>query len=185
MPPENPELARWFSEEIQPHESALRAFLHVRFPTLVDIDDLVQETYVRLLRMREVGKASLTRAYLFVTARNVALDLVRRNQVAAIISLAEIDRLAVVTDEPDAAETLDHDYELEILVEAINTLPDRCREIFVRRRFENLSHKEIARKLGIAENTVNAQLVIGMLRCRKYLRARGLMQENSDANKRL
>jgi RNA polymerase sigma-70 factor (ECF subfamily) len=40
MPSENPELARWFAEEIQPHESALRGFLHARFPTLVDIDDL-------------------------------------------------------------------------------------------------------------------------------------------------
>lgn len=173
MPPPTDQ-ARWFAQEVQPHEPALRAYLRSRFPSLHDIDDLVQESYARMLRAREAGKARLTRAYLFVTARNLALDEIRHTNVIAIQSLAEIDESSVVEGRPDAAEAASCDQEVEILAEAIATLPTRCREIFVLRRYRELSHREIARQLGIAENTVNAQLVIAMLRCREYLRQRGI-----------
>jgi RNA polymerase sigma factor (sigma-70 family) len=178
------ELSRWFVEEIQSHEHDLRAYLRGRFPSLGDIDDLLQETYARILRAREVGKASLTRAYLFVTARNAALDQLRRNRPVSLDRIAEIDPSAVVEERPDAAESASHDQELEILAEAIASLPERCREIFILRRYHDLSHKQIAQKLGLAGNTVNAQLVTGMLRCREYLRARGVTPERSHARKR-
>lgn len=50
-PMSSAEQARWFSEHVQPHEPALRAYLSKRFPSLPDHDDLVQETYARLLRV--------------------------------------------------------------------------------------------------------------------------------------
>lgn len=167
--------ARWFAEEVRPHEPALRAYLRGRFSILTDdVDDIVQETYARLLRAREAGKASLTRAYLFVVARNVALDLIRHNQVISIDALADIERLSVIEDRPSAAETISHEQELALLAEAIRALPPRCAEIVTLRRLEGFSHREIAQKLGIAESTVNAQLAIGLMRCRHYLCAHGV-----------
>lgn len=62
MPPLNPEQARWFAEEVQPHEPELRAFLHRHFPTVQDIDDLVQEAYLRLIRARSTGAIAEPRA---------------------------------------------------------------------------------------------------------------------------
>ena len=47
MPP--PDQAVWYAESVRPHEPALRAFLSRQFSSLPDHDDLVQETYVRLL----------------------------------------------------------------------------------------------------------------------------------------
>lgn len=182
MPP--PDYAQWFAEQVQPHEPALRAYLRGRFSSLHDIDDLVQETYARILRAREVGKASLSRAYLFVTARNAALDQLRRKRLISIEEIAEGEQLAVVDERPDAAEAASHAQEIALLCEAIATLPKRCREVFVLRRFHDLSHAEIAVRLGISENTVNAQLVTGMLRCRAYLRACGVTQERSHARAR-
>jgi RNA polymerase sigma-70 factor (ECF subfamily) len=58
------ELFRWFAEEIQPHEPALRAYLHGRFPTLRDLDDIVQDTYARLLRAKESGSIRHPKALL-------------------------------------------------------------------------------------------------------------------------
>ena len=177
--------ASWFREEIQAHEPALRAYLRGRFPSLRDIDDLVQETYARILRARETGRATLSRAYLFVTARNAALDQLRRHKIISVEALAEFDPLSVVADAPDAAETTSHAQELQILADAIATLPERCRQVFILRRYHDLSHKEIARQLGIAENTVNAQLVMAMLRCREYLRAHGVTtRERSHGHER-
>ncbi|HEY1109059.1 MAG TPA: RNA polymerase sigma factor [Opitutaceae bacterium] len=184
------EQSQWFSQAIRPHESELRAYLRGRFPTLPDVDDLVQETYARLLRARASGQATLTRAYLFVVARNVALDLVRREKIVAIDRLAEIDGLSVVEERPDAAETLNHEQELALLDDAMRALPPRCREILTLRRIEGLSHRSIAEKLGIAESTVNAQLAIGLMRCRRYLCAHGVaracipMPENPPADVR-
>ncbi|MBM3853877.1 MAG: RNA polymerase sigma factor, partial [Verrucomicrobia bacterium] len=165
--------ARWFMEQIQPHEAALRTYLRGRFSSLQDVDDLVQETYARLLRAREIGRASLTRAYLFTVARNVALDVLRHRHAVPIMALEEIDRWAVVEDQPDAAEALSHQQELDLLADAIRTLPPRCGEIVRLRRIAGLSYQDIAARLGVTESTVNAQLAIGLIRCRHYLSAHG------------
>jgi RNA polymerase sigma-70 factor (ECF subfamily) len=168
------EHSRWFREEIRPHERELRAFLQRRFPTIGDLDDVVQETYARLLRAKNGGTATLTRAYLFVIARNVALDLLRRDRTVSLEQLGEIEPWRVVEEKPDAAEALSHEQELQLLADAMSALPPRCREILTLRRIEGLSHRAIASRLGIAEGTVNAQLAIGLMRCRSYLCAHGV-----------
>ena len=87
--------------------------------------------------------------------------------------------LAVLEDSRDPAETLTHDQELELLAAAIESLPQRCRLVVKLRKLWGLSYEEIARKLGISVNTVNAQLAKGMSLCREYLRERGI--EHYDA----
>jgi RNA polymerase sigma-70 factor (ECF subfamily) len=184
LPPADTEQTRWFIEEVQPHEPALRAYLHGCFPTLPDTDDLVQDAYARLLRARDAGKVSHPKAYLFATARNAALDLFRREKIVSIQGIADIEHLSVLEDRPDAAEAASHDQEIAILNEAIDSLPNRCREILIMRRLRDLSHRAIAQSLGISEHTVNAQLAIGLLRCRKFLQVRGVLKGASSASKR-
>jgi RNA polymerase sigma factor (sigma-70 family) len=168
------EQARWFIQEVQPHEATLRGFLRQRFPTIGDIDDIVQETYARLFRERRAGRVFEARSYLFPVARNVAIDTFRRNRTIAFGGLGEIDRLGVLEERPDAAEAASYHQEIELLHEAIARLPERCREIFALRRLHGLSHREIALKLGISENTVDAQLCNGLFRCRQHFIARGV-----------
>jgi len=177
----NSEQSRWFAEEVQPHEPALRAYLRGCFPALQDIDDLVQDAYARLLSARNAGTVNHPKAYLFATARNAALDLFRRRKIVPCGALAEIDQLSVLEEGPDAAERASHDQELAILTDAIRGLPERCRQILMMRRLQELSHREIAQALGISENTVNAQLAIGVLRCRKHLMAHGVLKGTRHA----
>ena len=165
---------RWFEEEVQPHESSLRAYLRGRFPTLEDFDDLVQETYARLIRARNAGPITSTKALLFATARNAALDQFRRQQVISFEAIADLDRLSVLEDKPDAAGVADHEDEIQLLKEAIQALPKRCGQVVTLRKIYGLSHKEISEKLGITKNTVNAQITLGVERCRQYLLARGV-----------
>src|SRR5258708_30244283 len=84
MPPQDSETARWFEEQVRPHEPGLRAWLRSHFPSLVDADDLVQDAFIRLLRAREAGPIENPRAFLFATARNVALDLYRHQRVITL-----------------------------------------------------------------------------------------------------
>ena len=169
--------SQWFAEEVRPHEPALRAYLHSRFPSLRDSDDLVQETYARLLRVREKGAIRSTRALLFVTARNAAHDLFRRKQSIPIDGIANLDQLAVLEDEPSASEVLDRKQKLALLHEAMQALPERCRQVFMLKRIDGLSYEEIGAQLGISRNTISAQITTAMLRCREYLAARGHLND--------
>lgn len=176
MPPQDAEYDRWFSEEVQQHESSLRAYLHLQFPQFPDIDDLIQETYYRLMRARECRPVKATRPFLFATARNAALDYFRRRRTVTINGIADIESLSVIDDRPGVAESACRENELQILAEAIQSLPERCRLVITLRKVQGLSHREISEKLKISENTVNAQMAVGVIRIRDYLRERGIKE---------
>jgi RNA polymerase sigma factor (sigma-70 family) len=162
MPRENTEQALWFAEHLQPHEATLRAWLRSRFPSNCDFDDIVQEAYLRVLRARETTAVSMPKAFLFATARNLALGRVRHQAVCDEVPLAEIDLLAVLDENAEVPRIVGRSQELEMLTDAIQSLPERCRQVFTLRKIYGLSQKEVAAQLGIAEHTVEAQGTIGL-----------------------
>lgn len=169
------DLDRWFREEVAVHEPALRAYIRRAFPVVTDQDNLVQETFVRMVQARRTGSVDHPRGYLFTTARNLALELMRRRKIISFESLAEIEALPISTDEPGVPEKVGLKFDLELLTQAIQSLPERCRAVLTLRKIEGLSQREIAARLGIAEHTVEAQVANGMRRCAQYLRERGAM----------
>jgi RNA polymerase sigma-70 factor (ECF subfamily) len=173
--------ARWFAEEVQPHESSLRSYLRSVFPALPDVDDFVQESYARLIRAHAAGRVSYAKAFLFTTARNAALDFFRRRKVVAIETMAEPAELAVIEDRPDAADAMNRQQELEMLADAVRGLPDRCRQVLTLRLLYGYSHKQIGGELGISEHTVKAQLAKGMRRCADYFAQRGIISPRAGA----
>lgn len=175
MPPLDSDTSRWFHTEVHPHEPALRAFLLRRVPTISDIDDLVQESYLRLIRARAAGKVNNARSYLFTIARNAAFDLFRRSRGISMQSIVNEEPLAVLEDKPGVAESVNNSEELEILYQAISMLPDRCREIMTLQKIHGLSNRAIAERLGLSVYTVNAHVATGLLRCREFLIARGIL----------
>ena len=175
MPPQDPNQSQWFTQDVQVHEPALRAYLRGNFPTLLDADDIVQESYVRVIRAKASGNLTHTKAYLFATARNAVRDLFRRRQVVTMEPMANIEDLQVAHDSVGAPATLNKKQELAILAEAIRSLPDRCREILSLRLIEELPQKEIAAKLGLTEFAVKAQIAKGVVHCTKYFEARGII----------
>lgn len=170
----------WFQSEIHPHEPGLRAFLKRHFPTVPDIDDLVQEAYERLFRARSRGTVANARSFLYTAAKNLACDHFRRSRSVAV---ADVEALAISEETPDAAESLSRAQELAILGEAIASLPPRCRDVFTLRRLHELSYAEISERLGISEHTINAQLAIGIARCRSFLLERGVIMSRTAAKK--
>jgi RNA polymerase sigma-70 factor (ECF subfamily) len=172
--PENPDSARWFATEVQPHADEVRAWLRGKFPALTDPDNLVQESLVRVWQAHESGTVQSPKALLFTTARNLALDELRRRQIVTFEPVAEIADLPVYEDGPTAADAAAKNQELEILTKAIQSLPDRCRQVLTLRKIYGLSQKEIAAQLGIAEHTVEAQVATGMRKCAVFLARYGL-----------
>jgi RNA polymerase sigma factor (sigma-70 family) len=158
----------WYVTEVQPHRSALRAWLLARFPTLPDVDDLVQESCTRVLRARNSAAVGSARALLFVTARNLAYDLVRRQRVVRFESITEDPDLSVYPDSVDVVATVSKQQELELLTEAIQSLPERCREIFTLRTAYGMTQKQIAGRLGVSESTVEKQTALGIRLCAAF-----------------
>ena len=168
---------RWFTEEVKPHEPALRAYLQSRFAELHDVDDLVQESYVRVLAARKHGPITSTKAYLFATARNAALSILRRPRIFSDQAVTDFPALNVLEEGVDVAETVSTRQEVAVLLDAIDTLPRRCREIFILRKLKGLSQKEIAARLGLSDQTVQVQVSRGIKKCAAFLRLRGVNRE--------
>lgn len=173
MPPSDKETAQWFSEQIQPHEPLLRAWLRSRFAARIDVDDIVQEAFVRVLQARQHGTLRAAKPFLFATARNLALDRLRRHEVTRTESLGEIEDINVIDEGDSIPEVVAHNQELALLSEAIQSLPDRCRQILTLRKLYGLSQREIAERLGITESTVSNQITIGIEKCTDYFAAHG------------
>ena len=164
----------WLCAEVLPHEPALRAWLRSQFPTVADVDDVVQECYVRLLRSRAHGTIANPRSYLFSLARNLVLDQFRRRRASPVVAVPDTDQCEVPSATPTADEAASRAQEIELVLQAIDALPERCREIMMMRKCQELPNAEIARRLGLSVNTVNAQIVLGLARCRTFLLARGV-----------
>lgn len=169
MPPAGSEEGRWFEANVLPHEALLRAWLQNRFGASVVVSDVIQEAYLRVCAARRKGPVNAPKAFLFATARNLALNAARSAKVRGEHLTGQPDLAAVLDDDPGVGETVARYEELEILTKAIQALPERCRQIFTLRKVYGMSQQDIGRKLNLSVRTVNAQLAIGINRCADYV----------------
>jgi RNA polymerase sigma-70 factor (ECF subfamily) len=173
MTPPNTEQARWFADEVHAHDGQLRAYLRGTYPSVRDVDDVMQESYLRTWKARLAHPIASTKSFLFQVARNLAIDVVRKKQAGPVEFPVDLDALPVL-EEADAAAALSRQEKIDLLIAALATLPDRTREIVFFRKFQQMPQKQVAARFGISERTVESQLAKGMKRCADYLRKRGV-----------
>lgn len=140
-------------------------------------ENIVQEIFIYLWEHRDIIETLQNlNAYLFTLAKNRCIDYFRKEMVREVRkgSLSEIEnrelQLKLYSLEAfDNDRLSDADIE-EILNNAINRLPERCREIFIMSRLQNLRYKEIAEKLNVSPNTVENQIVIALRKLKEDLK---------------
>lgn len=120
--------------------------------------DLAQEAMLRVLRYSEREDVRETSALLRSVAANLARDHARRAVLESrfLVRGLEVDDL--VPDEQSPGARLEAEQSMKRFAEALETLPPRCRQVFVMRRFDDLHQEEIARRLGISRNMVEKHL---------------------------
>lgn len=165
---------QWFNQEVAPHGAQLRSYLRKSFPSVRDLDDVVQESFLRIWKARARQSICSAKAFLFQIGRNVATDVIRRERIVAPVSEWDPTVATVASEEPGTVEVLCSREELSLLADAIADLPSRCREIVILRKIERMPQKEIALRLGISENTVQNQTARGVRHCEAYLAAFGV-----------
>ena len=157
------ERALWLGRHVLPHEPQLRAWLRRRNLGGLEIEDVIQETYTRLVAAESVAHVHDAKNYAFQVAGSVVIDHLRRMKVVPISSLPDLDYLEVASEEPSPErQTIDRD-ELNQLAQMIAALPGRVREVFVLRRVHGLPQREVARRLGLSESTVEKHMARGFL----------------------
>ena len=161
-------------------EGLLRAclFRYVRNPA--DVDDLLQETYARLLAANPSGGGEVrsVRALALTIARNVALDWLRHRNVVPIELVSDLTNLDVLDEKAQVDEIVNAHQELTLLSVVVAELPKRCRQVFTLRRVYGLSQREIAERFGISEKTVEQLLVRAVRRCAEALFAREVVADH-------
>ena len=167
-------VSKWFAEEVQPHEPLLRAYLKKQFPALLDVDDVVQESHLRLLKAHEKTPIDSAKSYLFAIARNVALGVFRRRQNITEVLVDDLKGWRILESDIHVAESACLAQEVDLATAAIDALPARCREIVMLRALRGLSHQQIATQLGLSEATVRVQVARGMKKCAVFLREHGV-----------
>jgi RNA polymerase sigma factor (sigma-70 family) len=155
--------AAWLARHVLPNEPALRSWLRGRRLNGLDIDDIVQETYARLIIMENVDHILNPKTYTFQIAGSVVADQLRHMKVVAIGSAAYLEHRGINCLGPSPEnEVIDRD-ELQRLSRAIAALPEKLQQVFTLRRVFGFSQREVALKMGIAESTVEKHLARGLL----------------------
>jgi RNA polymerase sigma-70 factor (ECF subfamily) len=155
------ERAIWLARHALPHEPGLRAWLARRPLAGLEIDDIVQETYAILAALERVDHIQTPRTYMFEVAKSVVLRGLRRSRIVAFEALAEAEGLEPPSDEP-SPETVADRQELGRLAALIAGLPTKCRQAFTLRKVHGLSQREVARRMGVSENTVEKHVGKGI-----------------------
>lgn len=160
----------WFVREILVHERALVLFLQRHWPRRDELHDLRQEVYARVYEAAARSRPTTPKAFLFATARHLMTDRLRRSRVVSIEPVGDFESSNVyLIDEVTPERWMGTRQALGRLAEALDRLPDRCREVVWLRRVEELPQKGVAERLGISEKTVEKHLAKGMRLIADYL----------------
>ena len=157
------------------NEAALKRFLRRFIKSREGADDLAQEAFLRAFAAEANRAIESPKAFLFKVARNLALNELARQSTAAIEPLGDSEGLEVLEDSSQAAvdDAVDGRERIRMLARAIAALPPQCAKVFILRKMQGLSQKEIAARLNISVRTVENHVALGLVRCRAYMRAHG------------
>ena len=141
-----------------PHEIAFHRSARRFTRSQDEARDLVQEAYARLFATDGWAGIANPRAYVTRSIRHIAIERIRRAKIIDFRQLVEADHAGFADDAPDPFDAAAGKDALRRFSAALARLPDRCREVFVRRRVQEQSPREISEELGISVSTLEKRL---------------------------
>ncbi len=155
---------------VERHHSPLLGFLYrMTGGDRALAEDLVQETFVRILRgIHQYAYPRPFKPWLYQIATNLARDHYKRADTRRTDSLTEDTQSQHSADETLPEDALLLNNEAQQVASAIRLLPEHQREVIVLRYYQELSLAEIAAALSIPVGTVKSRLSIGLNRLRAY-----------------
>jgi RNA polymerase sigma-70 factor (ECF subfamily) len=109
------------------------------------------------------------RAFALGVARHLALNWMRRQRIVPMDSIGDLEDLGSLDEGEQVERIVSTEQEITLLMEAVQGLPEKCRQVFTLRKVYGFSQKEIAVRMGISENTVEQHLTKAGRRCAQFL----------------
>lgn len=141
-----------------------------------DVEDILQETYLRAYAANQRTEVRSIPAYLHTTARNLALNFVTHSSIKRTDCKADMDQHELGFCAGGSLEQ--RSIELERFAHfcrAVRSLPAQRRRVFVLKKVYGYSLKEIARELGISQKAVEKHISAGLLSVRDYMKRTGAL----------
>jgi RNA polymerase sigma factor (sigma-70 family) len=135
-----------------------------------EIEDIVQETYVRICQMDKRKSVKQPKSFLMKTARNLAYDHLKKAETRladGVESELDFDVDNRVNDQ--VYDTVASSQEFSLFCDAIRQLPPQCRRVFVLKKVYGYSQKEISKEMKLSESTVENHINVGFKRCASYM----------------
>jgi len=155
-------LELWFSEEVLPLGPLIEKLIARYWRDPAEIEDLRQDVFVRIFQTAHRMRPDPVRPYIILTARNLVIDKLRHKRSVSMEVVSDLEAFSVIDSRPTPEQHVIAQQELIRIQHALNALPTRCREIVVMRKIHGVSQREIAKRMGIKEQTVQTQIVRGM-----------------------
>lgn len=134
----------------------LRRYLGRMLGSRTEAQDIAHDAYSRLYRTMAEKEVGQPQGLLFTTARNLAINQLRRRKHAPVQPADNVIELAP-SAAPGVESIVAARQEWAATEAAIQRLPLGCRAVFLLCRFEGLTHPEAAARLGISRKTVEKQ----------------------------
>ena len=149
VPHQDRDLAAWMTA----YGPGLRRYFRRRADD-ADVDDLVQEVFLRLQSAQLSTPIDNVERYLFAAARNALISRYRRQKARASLLNDEFEDVIEISEQRSPERIVIGQQEYRRVLEAIQNLPPRAREAFQYHRFENLTYQAIAQRMGISREAV-------------------------------
>ena len=150
--------ATFFEDLDRRYRVPLIRYFGKRIRELYDVDDLVQEVFVRLVRQAALETVEQIDSYVFQTAANVIRDRVRRQAARHHREHDELSESNLPSNDLSPERVLLGNEQLARAVAALEELPDTSRRVFMLRRYEGMRFEEIAAHLGLSVSGVRFHL---------------------------
>ncbi|WP_440904279.1 RNA polymerase sigma factor [Catenovulum sp. SX2] len=161
----------------------LKNFLKKFIGTDQDVDDILQEVYLKAHQIENRTDIKNPTGFLVQIAKNIAIDELNKKARQATGYIDEhldeipIEKTASLESEEEAEESI------RLYCQAIEQLPEACQKALILRKVYGLKHKEIAEKLGVSVSTVEKNLKLAGLFCDEYLSSFNLTTNVSTVEK--
>jgi RNA polymerase sigma-70 factor (ECF subfamily) len=152
------------------HRGRLRTFLGRRVRRQEDIEELVQEVYVRMLAVRDIENVRNPEGYLYTVAANLAKEHALRERVAQ--QSVDVDDPSVqehLAELPAFGTYIDAEARIKRLREVLRELPPKCYAAVVMAHWYGMSYEAIAERLDVSPHMVKKYLSQALMHCRRRM----------------
>lgn len=138
-----------------------------------DIEDIVQETFIRAHEADVKRRIEHPKAFIYTTAKNLALNFIARKEFSSTSRIEDLTDPDVYITDHSRVDAHESKEKFRLFCSAVSELPAQCRKAFIMKRVFGYSIKEISMSLEISQSTAEKHIAKGVLRCADYLLKNG------------